>query len=158
MLYLRNTRIVMRTLTAFILVLTIVVLNCHSQELDEKKLEIAKKVIAVISENDTKGLLEFFPEHIANKIPEEPLIRNVALGSQFMEEYGVPADTDLIVSEIEANGYQMSPNSKPQQIYSITFPFPAAKNKRQKPERIIKVSFSSKYGDEKIATVSIKEN
>ena len=147
----------MKSLILSLLPLLIFINGVGKQKIDQNKLKTAKYVIEAIAKNDYMEVLAYFPDQVAKRIPESELRRSVENGYMFIKEFGVPNESELIVSKDVTNINLMSPSGT-QRLYSITFPFPPEKKKKVKPKRIIRVVFSNKYGDSKIASLAIKEN
>lgn len=122
------------------------------QEIDKAKLATAKKAIEFVKIKDYKKLLKLFPSEIANNIPEKMLKYYVDMGSRFIEEDGIPNDSDLIIK-----ASFMNTKDGMVTVTSITFPFPAPKQQYTMPKKIIEIGFMEKYGNSKIVNLNVRE-
>ncbi len=135
-----------------LLTLFIVVNSSIAQEMDKAKLATAKKTLELVKAKEYKKILKLFPTEIANNIPEETLKYYVDMGAKFIEEDGIPTDSDLT---IKANF--MNTKDGMVTVTSITFPFPTPKQEYTMPKKIIEIGFMEKYGDSKIVNLNVRE-
>ncbi len=131
------------------------VLISHAQvdsKSNQDQLKTAKKVVNFIKSKKYKQILNAFPKEIASTIPNKTLEYYVDLGAKYISEDGIPDDDALMTKAT-----MMVTKEGPKLITSITFPFPAPKQKYTMPKRIIEISFMEKYGNLKIASFNVME-
>jgi len=135
-----------------ILLIFITNFSFSQEKFNKDRLETSKKLVKLIEKKDYKKILKLFPDEIAKKIPEKALKYYVDMGSNFISEYGIPKDKDLITK------VNIVPTkTETVMVNSIIFPFPATKEKYTMPKRIIEVGFIEKFGNKKIISFNVAE-
>ncbi len=122
------------------------------EESNKERLETAKKIVQFIEKKDYTSIKEMFPDSISKDIPENALKYYVDLGSQFINEFGIPNDESL-TTKVNI----VPTKTETVLLNSIVFPFPATKDKYTMSKKIIEVGFIEKYGNKKIMSLRVYE-